>query len=253
LIHKVLRRTPRPLVKTHTHGGLAACAFETQRCEVSSEIGQWLRSRGRFIYMYRDGREVMRSLHQFMQLFAPEARVPFSQFLRQEINGLSRPRIWAEHVRSWFAISSALCVSMEELSQDPATVLARLAEELKLPKPSHPPRLPRRCDTDFLSRLWRRISPRPASTAIVARPEHVQCDQWQDAFDDAKDREFFQREAGELLISLGYETSERWVETPAAMPAPLNRRLAPVHRLKSQHAPARIDANYDEAVGAAFS
>jgi hypothetical protein len=75
-------------------------------------------------------------------------------------------------------------------------------------------RLPRRCGISFLNRLRRRASVLPVSTAIeMAGPAK----DWTQVF-SAADREFFHREAGDLLIRLGYETSDQWVGSTSQPP-----------------------------------
>lgn len=207
---KILSRIPRPLVKTHATADLldAGILYPDQR--IDCELSAWLWSTAQSVYVYRDGREALVSLHRFMKGFAPEARVTLSQFIRQRIDGVSRVRRWAEHVENWMRDSRVYCIAMEELLHDTDPVLAGLAERLGMPRPRFPARRPARCGASVAQRVWRRIRMCPPSTEIAPDPRIGRPLSWRDAFNPA-DREFFREECGDLLIRLGYEESDDWV------------------------------------------
>ena len=216
LAKRILGRTARPIVKTHSLSDLSTGGLQRSPWRIRPELADWFRSNASIVYTYRDGREVLRSLYYFMQSFEPVARVPFSQFIRQEIRGMSRARVWAEHTRTWLAHPKALCLSMDQIRRDCAQTLDTIARSLDLPPLRHVPKVPSRCNSDIVSRAWRRILPEPGSTAIVAYRKNECFGHWRDAFSDPADREFFHREAGDLLIALGYEKSDRWVTAAAS-------------------------------------
>ena len=211
-ISRILNRASRPIVKTHALSDLYHGGVERSAWTINHHFADWLNERSSFVYIYRDGRDVLRSLYHYMQAIAPEARVPFSQFIRQKVNGLSRVAAWAEHVRSWKKRTGVLHLKMEDLVNQPHEALSRIAASLDLPHAPLEPQIPRRCDADFLSRAWRRLVPTPSSTAIVPRHEVAECATSRQAFAQEADRRFFHAEAGDLLIELGYERSADWID-----------------------------------------
>ena len=72
------------------------------------------------------------------------------------------------------------------------------------------PLLPRKVGGSLEYRTSQLLGVRPASSAIRGRLDRDRQPRWQELF-DADDRDFFQGEAGELLIELGYESSGDWV------------------------------------------
>lgn len=211
---KILRRVGRPIVKTHLplpdlRGG------PTTR---SGEIGQywldWLLGRGRVVYVYRDGRDVMCSYH-FFSLVNPVARCPLGEFIRQEDAGVSRVRAWAQSVRRWLREPGVLALRCEDILGDPRSVVERFARELELAPLYREPLLPRPFRSVWESRANRVFGIRPASTAIISRFKDHRLQQWRDAM-SVEDRAFFHREAGDLLIELGYEESAAWVDAEAS-------------------------------------
>ena len=207
---RVLRRVERPIVKTHLalpdlHGGPATR---------SGEIGQywldWILGRGRVVYVYRDGRDVMCSYH-FFSLVDPTARCPLGEFIRQEQGGVSRVKAWAQGVRRWLDEPGVLAVRSEDILRDPRAVVQRFAAELELTPLYREPLLPRQFGSVWESRANRVFGIRPASTAIISRFKDHRLQRWRDAM-GVEDRAFFHREAGDLLIELGYEQSPAWIE-----------------------------------------
>lgn len=211
-ISRILSRASRPIVKTHALSDLYHGGVERSAWTINQHLAKSLNERSSFVYIYRDGRDVLRSLYHYMQVIAPETRVPFSQFIRQKVNGLSRVGAWAEHIRSWRTRPGVCHLKMEELVNQPFEALSRIAASLDLPPAPIEPQIPRRCDADFLSRAWRRLVPSPSSTAIVPRHEVAECATSRQAFAREADRRFFHAEAGDLLIELGYERSADWVD-----------------------------------------
>jgi hypothetical protein len=191
--------------------------FPTGSFDLDAGLAGWTWENARIVYMYRDGREVMRSFHLF---FATETDHPqsFSEFLRTKINGRSHARLWADHVESWLAEDRALCVSMESLLARPADTIVRIARHADLPVPAAA-KLPPRCDKDLAGRLLRRAGMHPISSAVSSRYSSDPTPHWTDVFSPA-DREFFHQEAGHLLTRLGYEKSDNWVGSHSYQPAP---------------------------------
>jgi hypothetical protein len=211
LILKVLRRAERPLIKTHKLPNCPARGVTPRfGAGVEAELAAWLRESATYIYLYRDGREVLCSLHRFMRGYAADAEVPLSQFIRQRPGGIGRVREWAEHVRRWVDDPTVYCVAMEELLYCPERALPGLAEKLGLDWKGGSGRQPAKCGSGFIDRLRRRLAFRPQSTAIAPDPRFHRAACWRHAFTHS-DRAFFHAEADDLLIALGYEDSDDWV------------------------------------------
>ncbi len=211
---KVLRRVRRPLVKTH----LALPEWRGAPVTSPGRIGQywldWLRRRGRVVYVYRDGRDVMCSFH-FFSMVHPGARCPLPEFIRQDDGGVSRVKAWAQGVRRWMREPGVLCVRYEEIRRDPRSVVERFARELDLTPRYREPLLPRQFGSVWESRANRVFGFRPSSSAIISRFKGHRLQRWRDVF-TIEDRAFFHREAGDLLIDLGYEESAGWVDGEAS-------------------------------------
>lgn len=207
---KVLRRVRRPLIKTH----LVLPELRGGPMTSPGRIGQywldWLRRRGRVVYVYRDGRDVMCSFHFFSAVY-PSARCPLAEFIRQDDGGVSRVKAWARGVRRWMREPGVLCVRCEDIHRDPRSVVQRFARELDLTPRYREPLLPRQLGSVWESRANRVFGIRPSSSAIISRFKGHRLQRWHDVF-TVEDRAFFHREAGDLLIDLGYEESAEWVD-----------------------------------------
>src|SRR4051794_37328770 len=113
-------------------------------------------------------------------------------FIRQTPLAMSRPRAWAEHVRQWAARPDVHLVSMRALLTDPAAVLRGIGERFGLTVRGAGVRVPGPHRRGWAARLWRALSVRPPSTAVVTptRPRP-----WRASLGPA-DRAFFHAEAG---------------------------------------------------------
>ena len=211
LLLKVLRRTERPLIKTHAYADLKRTMNRDQPLGAAPDLLDWLRCHATFIYVYRDGRDALCSLHQYMQAHFPETRVPLSQFLRQREGRDSRVKAWARHVEEWIDDSNVYCVTMNEMLHHGRAVFPGLAEKLGVAwDVGRQPMLPAKCGFEYTSRIRRRLTCRPPSTAIAPHPR-FKAQKWQTAFTEA-DRAFFLQESGDLLVRLGFEESDHWAD-----------------------------------------
>jgi hypothetical protein len=202
----LLSRARRPIIKTHS-----LPSFEQFDLE-NTELIRRLIQNADIYYVVRDGRDVLCSVHLWRQQVDPKARCPLSEFLRQEENGMSRPRIWAAHVLSWLNKQGVRILRFEQIIKDTRKVLTQIGQELGLKPLYVEPLLPKRRQSDSRwADYWLRLTRQFESTAIVGRYLGQKPQKWQDAF-TCEDREFFQQEAGDVLIRLGYEVSEAWVE-----------------------------------------
>lgn len=202
----ILARPQRPLIKTHCLPGYRELGAEHQG------FVRELLADADLLYLVRDGRDVICSAHLWMSISDPRARCPLNEFIRQEEDGRSRVKLWADHVRTWLAQPNVHVFRYEDIIKQPTQTLDRLAQVLKLKPLWIEPLLPRPRRyqgrwADYLGRLLRRTE----STTIIARPRGQKPQKWRQAF-TREDREFFHQEAGDILIELGYERSEAWVE-----------------------------------------
>ena len=166
------------------------------------------------IYVHRDGRDVMVSLYYYMQSFSETVRnQSFSQFLRGEItldgeeSAFSRPGYWAFHVESWLKRDNLLAISYGNLETDYEATVRKLAAfvQVSVNDNLRPLTLPGPPASDqildnVLGRLgvgrWRGAHPDQARVGKSG--------DWRKLF-DRRDREFFLKEAGAMMRTLGYQ------------------------------------------------
>jgi hypothetical protein len=198
-----LRRAPRPLVKTH--------ALPCPRPGLHADFLARLYADADVYAVVRDGRDVLCSLHAYVRSYDRRAPASLSDFLRERQDGASRVEIWARSVRESLALPGVRHLAYEEIVARPRAVLERLGGELGLEPLYLQPLLPRPLRSRWASRM-ERLSRDPGATTI---PAGGPSSSWHRAFSRA-DRELFQREAGDLLTELGYESSDAWVCERAA-------------------------------------
>ncbi len=189
---RILRRAARPLVKTHALPGYRAFYLPDEHHDLPAAWVEWLGREASVCYVYRDGRDVMCSYHLYMKGHDAAAYCSIGEFMRQRHGGASRVRAWADHVRAWLALPGVHAVA--------------LVGQPWLPAP--PTSL-------WALRRARLLSRRPETTAVRCHPPTERLERWREAF-TPEDRAFFHAEAGDLLLALGYETSDRWVEESLA-------------------------------------
>lgn len=148
---RLLGKAARPLVKTHSEPGLEAVPIDAEPF-ISDLAG-----RARTLYVHRDGKKVMCSMWTWRKVFDPEARVPFSEFIRQpDGQARSRVRVWGEHVSSWLAVPDVLAFDFDRIVRDTASLLTEIGAFIgETPAIADPP-LPRSNRTrwqSYLSRL----------------------------------------------------------------------------------------------------
>lgn len=201
----IMRRPARPIVKTHALPG-----FDAWRPQFAAFVDEMLREADIY-YIHRDGRDVLASLHTYMQFFHPEARCPLGQFIRQEIDGVNHVQAWADHVRAWIDQPAVRVLRFEDIVQDTAAVLKRIGSELGLKPRMVEPLLPRRLRNIWESRLLRFVStcPEPSTILSDGYNRRTKVD-WRTAL-SRDDRAFVHEQAGDVLVRLGYESSDGWI------------------------------------------
>lgn len=201
----ILARAKRPIIKTHSHPH-----FSYLREQKPMWI-DWLQEEADIYYVFRDGRSVLCSLYLFMQSYEPEARCSFSEFIRQEQNGSNRIKKWANHIQAWIERPEVTALRFEDIVKNPRLTLDKISNNSNLSPLYREPLLPQKFKSIWDSR-WTRIAKQNSeSTAILGYYKNQKVQKWQQAF-NKKDRELFAREAGDLLIELGYETSNDWAD-----------------------------------------
>ncbi len=198
---KVLRKTPRPLVKTHA----PAFPRSSSGPDATAQGNPLVDALDRYadvLYIYRDGRETICSQYLLVYGRHLHGAPTLSAFVHERPGGVSRPQLWAEHVRGWLNRPGTHPVQMERLIRDPATVLAEVAASLCLPPPTGELLLPRP-SSRLRGRMDRLFTTRPRSTGILGNNLTRQKLDWRTQF-TPDDQAFFDEEAGDLLAELGY-------------------------------------------------
>ncbi|MCC6580635.1 MAG: sulfotransferase domain-containing protein [Phycisphaeraceae bacterium] len=230
---RVLRRAKRPVIKTHF---LPDFAKFTGDARVWID---WLFEKGTFIYVYRDGRDVMSSLHHASHNWAPDEELTFGPYLRQQREGFSLPRLWAEHVERWGRIPGVRMYEYKQILKFPKVTLDELAQALGCVCRERQPMLPPRMISAWHSRWVRLIHRRPPSTALVPGKFFAsKAPSWRDMFIREEDRRFFHDQAGRMLVQLGFETSDAWVrggmDVHVTQTKPRAKQVAPVRSATSR-------------------
>jgi hypothetical protein len=204
----LLRRAARPIVKTHellrhAEGRGAHPDFATAVLENAD-----------LYCVHRDGRDVLCSLFVYTRSHDRSAPPTVSDFMRQRIQGRSRVRRWARDVRACLALPGVRALGYASLVRDPEGAVACFARDLDLAPLPKAPRLPRPIRSRWASRWQRLFATHPGATSIPGSSWGRRSPSWQREF-SASDRRFFHDEAGDLLIELGYEDSDAWVDENA--------------------------------------
>ena len=163
------------------------------------------------IYVHRDGRDVLVSLYFYMKSMSETVRnQSFARFLRGEAaeDGMSRPAYWARHVNSWLATDNTLSIAYSDLERDQAAALQRMAGFLNIALNAElqpPPATSQRESSGILREIAGRLGLWQPRRAPSDHPRVGKSGDWRSVF-DKQDRDFFMREAGDTLRSLGYRS-----------------------------------------------
>lgn len=201
---ETLQRPIRPLLKTHAGPSI------TYLNHKHPDLYAWISNNATRIYVLRDGRAVLCSLHLFMQSYDPSTRCSLSDFLRQQEEGQSRVKRWVNHINHWLEQPHIQVLKFEDLIDNPRETLTLLGHALDLKPQYKEPLLPRSPNNIWQGRWARLTQVRPESTAIIGFYRGQKTQKWQDSFTES-DRKFFHEEAGDVLMKLGYVNSDAWV------------------------------------------
>lgn len=206
---EILRRARRPIVKTH------ALAEHAAGGGANPDFARALFADADRLSVVRDGRDVLTSLHVYRRSFDPTTPADFSAFLREERDGATPARRWAADVRRDLALEGVTRLRFEDLLGDTRAVLRELGRRLGMEPAWVEPLVPRPVRGRWGSRVRRLFARAPQATTVPAGALRTPRRPWRAVFTPA-DRALFQREAGDLLVELGYEPSDAWVEDAAA-------------------------------------
>ena len=207
LAKSLLSRCERPICKTHSLPDFSYLEGEELKFVKN------LLSQSDIYYVVRDGRSVLCSSHLWAQEFDSQARCSFSEFIRQEKNGMSYPKYWAYHVNTWLKNSQAKILRFEDNLKKTAEMIEKISEDLQLKPLYKQPLLPqKRTRGDRLEAYWLRLTRNYEASNIVGRYQKKKPKKWQENF-SYEDRLFFEQETNGLLTELGYETSDEWIKS----------------------------------------
>ncbi len=197
---KVLGRRRFPIIKTHAISPdcTNVAFFGNQKRSLPRRLHELIFRNARTIYVYRDCRNVMRSMKHWMSGFNPLAREPLAEFIRQmPQNDRNRVEQWIQHVESWMRAPQVFSLGYERLLKSPETVAGELREFLGI-EPTEPVIIPRP-ENSLAAHVTRRFSMRPSSTAIWGRRRNESAPPLEPG-----DAVAILDQAGPLMSELGY-------------------------------------------------
>lgn len=206
VVLEIAGRSPRPIFKTHALPDFSDRLFRDRNGYYASELPAWLANHADTLYTYRDGRDALDSLRRLLSKEEDSARVALGAFMRQVVDGASRAKLWQQHVEGWLANPKVFCIAMEKLMVMPDAILSDISARFGLESDQTNRILPEPPKSLWNQRLSRLLDRTPQSTAILgpAGPN------WRQQL-SASDRAFFNDETDNLLVKLGYEKSDAWV------------------------------------------
>lgn len=206
-----LKRTPRPIIKTHCKIPELIGEREPDGGWSTPRLIDWLRENAVFCYAARDGREVMASYHLYTQQLDSSAAVPFSQFLRATTHGgLSRCEHWRDHVDGGLDHPSVLTLRFHKTIHETRRTIEEMAGAFGVEPNFREPLIAPPVASGATRRFSRLFRLKPESTAHPGRSGRPK--KWPLVFGES-DREYFARCAGDMLIRLGVEESSAWAES----------------------------------------
>lgn len=194
---KILSRAKNPLIKTHDLPDFKSWLSKYPHWE------NFLREKTQIIYVARDPRKVLCSLHLFMQKRNPNARTNISDFIRQKTKGVTVVKQWGNHVDSWLKHPGVILLNGDEIISKPEKTLKMLEQKLNLTPLHKTPLLPPQPVSIWQLRWQRMVGVNPPTTAFLGRYKGKKPLHYQTAFSQ-EDIEFIKEEAGDAIKILGY-------------------------------------------------
>jgi len=192
----IVQRCERPIVKLH--------AYSVSTLEkLYPQWVKWL-FKGDVIYVCRDVRPVLCSLHLYMQSFHLPSRVPLREFIRKPFAGIpDKCSFWNQEVLNWTKKKNVLILRFEDLINNTEQTITEIANHIKLKPKMITPLLPKRAKNRWAMRFNRFISTNPQSTAILGFYEGKQKVSWRKALSE-KDLAFIFEKASMGMKQLNY-------------------------------------------------
>jgi hypothetical protein len=167
------------------------------------------------VFVYRDPRDMIIShifyateIHEehWMHEYYTQTLHTMEERIDAAIRGVEEPGAELTPIREryaryqgWLAQPAVLCLRFEDLILDQAAAFGRLLDYLA--GRHFTPKAPR---PQAIAVLQEAVAPRRSGTFRKAKPGN-----WREHFTEAN-KTLFKQQAGDLLIELGYETSEDW-------------------------------------------
>ncbi|MEO0447516.1 MAG: hypothetical protein AAF191_15695, partial [Verrucomicrobiota bacterium] len=158
---KVLRRPPRPILKSH----FLEADFINLR-ETQPHLADWLEEKATVIFVSRQPEPMLRSLWAFLQIWEAESPPSWDEdFVK------TRWLLAREQERAWGSFPRLLSLRFEEILGNPDTSLRQLEEGLGLTAHWRSPLLPKPLRNRWASRGSRLFHRKSPSTAILVPHE----------------------------------------------------------------------------------
>ena len=165
---------------------------------------KWMKEKGKIIFVARDIRSVMPSMHLYEQSFNPNSRRSVKKFIRQPYLGKeNRIAYWNQQMINWYKPSACLVLNFEKIIHSPELAINKISNYIGLTPTIQTPLLPKKVNSIWHARFQRLFSTNPSSTAIVGYYKGQKTKKWMELF-DKEDLEFIYRNGEEGLKLLDY-------------------------------------------------
>ena len=194
---KIIGKAKNPIIKLHTYSW-------PYLSKTYPHWFNWMNTNGKIIYIARDVKSVMTSMHLYEQSFNVEARCTISEFIKQPYCG-ARNRIdyWNKQYMEWEKRPDTLVVNFTNIIKHPLDTISAIKEFTSIEPHIIQPPLPPKETNIWMSRLKKYLSTSPNSSAIIGYYKGQKTKKWQELF-DKKDLEFIDKYAGEAMKKLRY-------------------------------------------------
>lgn len=164
----------------------------------------------RVIYLVRDGRDVYVSYYYY-RLKQLDEGLTFSSFLRRKDHF---PSLWKEHIESWMNWDqpepNILLVRYEDLLSKPETELRKMVEFIGIEVSGEA--ITQAVESSKFDKMREIDQTKGRKYNLTGTKDFVRkgkAGTWQDEFSQG-DIAYFKKNAGNLLVRLGYESDQNW-------------------------------------------
>ncbi len=196
---KLIAPCKYPIIKLHTY---AWYGIEKN----FPHWAQWMKEKGKIIFVVRDIRPVMPSMHLYEQSFNPNARCSIKEFIRQPYLGRGNRIIyWNEQIVNWNNNHNCLYLNYNDIINHPENTIEKISSYIGIAPNIQHPFLPQKVTSLWKARFQRIFSTNPQSTAIVGYYKGQKIQKWQNLFDQ-QDLDFidtYSKEGMEIVRSIG--------------------------------------------------